>query len=134
MTMFFNRDTQAHDFSADSAYRAYLISRNQAPIVYHSGDMQWKRFCVAIRRMRNDVRRFSQRSIWRSLPTRCVGRGMSWLGSACAMRRSRHCRIAGMRHDGPLVITAGAGLANCNRPCSLSSRGALYAGTWSETS
>ncbi len=57
MTMFFNRDIQAHDFSADSAYRAYLISRNQAPIVHHSGDMQWKRFCVAVRRVRNDVRR-----------------------------------------------------------------------------
>ena len=58
MTMFFNRDTQAHDFSADSAYRSYLISRNQAPIVYHSGDMQWKRFCVGLRRVRNDIRGF----------------------------------------------------------------------------
>lgn len=58
MTMFFNRDMQAHDFSADSAYRSYLISRNQPPIVYHSGDIQWKRFCVGIRRVRNDVRRF----------------------------------------------------------------------------
>jgi hypothetical protein len=56
--MFFNRDTQAHDFSADSAYRSYLISRNQAPIVYHSGDMQWKRFCVGLRRVRKNVRSF----------------------------------------------------------------------------
>ena len=56
MTMFFNRDTQAHDFSADSAYRSYLTSRNQAPIIHHSGDMQWKRFCVAMRRVRNDIR------------------------------------------------------------------------------
>lgn len=58
MTIFFNRDMQAHDFSADSAYRSYLISRNQAPIVYHSGDVQWKRFCVALRRVRNDIRGF----------------------------------------------------------------------------
>jgi len=58
MTMFFNRDTQAHDFSADSAYRSYLISRNQAPIVYHSGDVQWKRICVGLRRVRNDIRSF----------------------------------------------------------------------------
>jgi hypothetical protein len=58
MTMFFTRDAQAHDFSADSAYRSYLISRNQAPIVHHSGDMQWKRFRVGLRRMRNDIRSF----------------------------------------------------------------------------
>lgn len=58
MTMFFTRDTQAQDFSADDAYRSYLISRNQAPIVHHSGDMQWKRFCVALRRARNDIRGF----------------------------------------------------------------------------
>jgi hypothetical protein len=56
MVMFFNRDTQAHDFAADSAYRSYLISRNQAPIVHHSGDMQWKRVCVALRRVRNDIK------------------------------------------------------------------------------
>jgi len=58
MTMFFTRDAQAHDFASDSAYRSYLISRNQAPIVHHSGDMQWKRFRVGLRRMRNDIRSF----------------------------------------------------------------------------
>jgi hypothetical protein len=58
MTMFFNRDMQAHDLSADSAYRSWLISRNHPPIVHHSGDVQWKRFCVAIRRVRNDIRSF----------------------------------------------------------------------------
>ncbi len=58
MTMFFNRDMQAHDLSADSAYRAYLISRNDAPIVHHAGDIQWKRVCVGIRRLRRDVRSF----------------------------------------------------------------------------
>jgi hypothetical protein len=56
MTMFYNRDTQAHDFSADSAYRAWLISRNDTPIVHHSDDIQWKRLCVAIRQLRNHVR------------------------------------------------------------------------------
>lgn len=50
MTVFFNRDTQAHDFSADSAYRAWLISRNDAPIVHHSSGIQWKRLRVSIRR------------------------------------------------------------------------------------
>ncbi|WP_441240927.1 hypothetical protein [Tardiphaga sp. 768_D3_N2_1] len=58
MTMFYNRDTQLHDFSADSAYRSYLISRNQPPIVYHSSDIQWKRFCVAARLTRNHIKGF----------------------------------------------------------------------------
>lgn len=58
MTMFYNRDTQLHDLSADSAYRSYLISRNQPPIIYHSGDMQWKRLCVAFRLTRNHVKGF----------------------------------------------------------------------------
>ncbi|WP_197738362.1 hypothetical protein [Tardiphaga sp. P9-11] len=58
MTMFYNRDTQLHDFSADSAYRSYLISRNQPPIVHHSGDIQWKRLCVAARLTRNHIKGF----------------------------------------------------------------------------
>jgi hypothetical protein len=58
MTMFYNRDTQLHDLSADSAYRSYLISRNQSPIVYHSSDIQWKRFCVAVRLTRNHIKGF----------------------------------------------------------------------------
>jgi hypothetical protein len=56
MTMFFNRDTQAHDFSADNAYRAWLISRHDAPIVHHSGDIQWKRFRVSTRQIWKHVR------------------------------------------------------------------------------
>lgn len=56
MTMFFNRDTQAHDFSADSAYRAWLISRNDAPIVHHSGHIQWRRLRVCIRQIWKHIR------------------------------------------------------------------------------
>ena len=46
MTMFYNRDTQLHDLSADSAYRSYLISRNQSPIVYHSSDRALEPFSI----------------------------------------------------------------------------------------
>jgi hypothetical protein len=56
MTMFYTRDSQLHDFNADDAYRAWLISRNEPPIIYHSGDMQWKRLCVAARLMRNHIK------------------------------------------------------------------------------
>jgi hypothetical protein len=38
------------DLAGDDAYRAWLISRNQPPIVYHSGEMQWKRLRVLARR------------------------------------------------------------------------------------
>jgi hypothetical protein len=58
MTMFHTRDHQLHDLSADSAYRSYLISRNQPPIVYHSGDIRWKRLCVAARLTRNHIKGF----------------------------------------------------------------------------
>jgi hypothetical protein len=54
--MFYSRDHQLHDFSGDNAYRSWLISRNQAPIVHHSGDMQWKRLLVATRHARNHVK------------------------------------------------------------------------------
>lgn len=39
------------DLAADDAYRSWLISRNQPPIVYHSGEMQWKRLRVLARRV-----------------------------------------------------------------------------------
>lgn len=39
------------DLAGDDAYRAWLISRNQPPIVYHSGEMQWKRLRVLARRV-----------------------------------------------------------------------------------
>jgi hypothetical protein len=39
------------DLTADDAYRSWLISRNQPPIVYHSGTMQWKRLRVVARQI-----------------------------------------------------------------------------------
>lgn len=45
-------DAHKHDFrdlTADHAYRSWLISRNQAPVVHHSGDTQWKRLRVLVR-------------------------------------------------------------------------------------
>jgi len=39
------------DLAVDDAYRSWLISRNQPPIVYHSGEMQWKRLRVLARRV-----------------------------------------------------------------------------------
>jgi hypothetical protein len=39
------------DLAGDDAYRAWLISRNQPPIVHHSGEMQWKRLRVLARRV-----------------------------------------------------------------------------------
>jgi hypothetical protein len=39
------------DLAADDAYRSWLISRNQPPIVYHSGEMQWRRLRVLARRV-----------------------------------------------------------------------------------
>lgn len=56
--MFYSRDHQLHDLSGDDAYRSWLISRNQAPIVHHSGDMHWKRLLVAARHAVNHVRGF----------------------------------------------------------------------------
>jgi hypothetical protein len=37
------------------AYRAYLISRNPPPIVYHSGEMHLKRLRVLARKVRTHV-------------------------------------------------------------------------------
>ena len=54
--MFYSRDNRFHDFAGDDAYRAWLISRNQAPIIHHSGDMHWKRLLVAARHAVNHVR------------------------------------------------------------------------------
>ena len=56
--MYYSRDNQLHDFSGDDAYRSWLISRNQPPIIYHSGEMHWKRLQVRLRRAANHVRTF----------------------------------------------------------------------------
>lgn len=42
----------------DDDYRAYLITRNQEPIVYHSQDMQFKRLQVYARSALNRIDRF----------------------------------------------------------------------------
>jgi hypothetical protein len=39
----------------EDAYRSYLISRKQSPIVYHSGEMHLKRLRVLARRVRSRV-------------------------------------------------------------------------------
>ena len=42
----------------DDDYRAYLITRNQEPIVYHSHDVQFKRLQVHVRSALNCIDRF----------------------------------------------------------------------------
>ncbi len=54
--MFYSRENGLHDVTGDDAYRSWLISRNQSPIVYHSGDMHWKRLLVQLRRAAAHVR------------------------------------------------------------------------------
>lgn len=56
MTMLYSRDREYHDLTGDDAYRSWLISRNQAPIVHHSGDMHLKRLLVLARSAANHVR------------------------------------------------------------------------------
>jgi hypothetical protein len=46
------------DLTSDDAYRSWLISRNQAPIVYRSGEMHWKRLRVLARLGRNHIKGF----------------------------------------------------------------------------
>jgi hypothetical protein len=58
MTMFQTRDSQLEDFHAIDAYRAWLISRDQAPMVSYAGDRPWKRLRGAARRLGNHVLRF----------------------------------------------------------------------------
>lgn len=43
------------NFYAEDDYRAYLISRNPPPIVYHSATIHWKRLRVHTRRAVNLV-------------------------------------------------------------------------------
>ena len=44
---------EPRDLVHDDAYRLYLISRAEPPIVHHSAAMQWKRMCVLARRVRS---------------------------------------------------------------------------------
>jgi hypothetical protein len=47
--MFYSREDEIYDVAGTDAYRAWLISRNAPPIIYHSGDVHWKRLRVAAR-------------------------------------------------------------------------------------
>ncbi|CAN5539498.1 hypothetical protein BH11PSE4_BH11PSE4_31480 [soil metagenome] len=49
---------KVRDLTSDDAYRSWLISRNQGPIVHHSGEMHWKRLRVLARVTRNRIKRF----------------------------------------------------------------------------
>ena len=83
--MLYSRDNQFHDITGDDAYRAFLISRNQPPIVHHSGDMPWKRLAVSARRAGRYVR-----AAFATLHMALV---------ADKMRRARHLlALHGIRH------------------------------------
>jgi len=56
--MFHTREENFQNLAGDDAYRSWLISRSQPPIVYHSGDMHWKRLRVLARRTGNHIRGF----------------------------------------------------------------------------
>ncbi|MDB5618319.1 hypothetical protein [Tardiphaga sp.] len=56
--MFFSRENELHDLAGDDAYRSWLISRNQAPIVHHSGEMHWKRLQILARHAVRHVKGF----------------------------------------------------------------------------
>lgn len=88
MTMFHTRNHQCDDFAADDAYRAWLISRNQQPILYHSGDVQWKRLCVAIRHMRDHIKS-AFAAIHMALVADKMRRVRQELGRASAARKMR---------------------------------------------
>jgi hypothetical protein len=53
MTMLHSHQDRVRDRIGGDAYRSYLISRNQPPIVYHSGEMHLKRLRVLARKVRN---------------------------------------------------------------------------------
>jgi hypothetical protein len=95
MTMFYTRDSQLHDLSADDAYRSYLISRNQQPIVYHSGDVHWKRLCVAARLTRNHIRGF-----FAAIRVALVADKMRRVQRELALRGIRYNQAPSTRADG----------------------------------
>jgi hypothetical protein len=51
--MLHSHQDRIRDRIGGDAYRAYLISRNQPPIVYHSAEMHLKRLRVLARKVRN---------------------------------------------------------------------------------
>jgi hypothetical protein len=58
MTYVSHHADKFRDLTSDDAYRSWLISRNQGPIVHHSGAMHWKRLLVLARLTRNHIRSF----------------------------------------------------------------------------
>ncbi len=58
MTYLHSSSDRFPDLAGGDDYRAWLISRKPAPIVHHSGTMQWKRLRVLARLTRNHVKGF----------------------------------------------------------------------------
>ena len=56
MTYVSHHSDKFRDLTGDDAYRSWLISRNPAPIVHHSGAMQWKRMRVLARLTYDHIR------------------------------------------------------------------------------
>ncbi|HEV7411444.1 MAG TPA: hypothetical protein VGO01_23410 [Bradyrhizobium sp.] len=56
MSVLFSGVDKTHAPRGEDAYRAWLISRQQAPIVYHSGAMHLKRLRVLARKIGSRVR------------------------------------------------------------------------------
>ena len=58
MTYVSHNADKFRDLTNDNAYRSWLISRNQGPIVFHSVEIHWKRLRVLTRLARNHVKGF----------------------------------------------------------------------------
>ncbi|UZE46978.1 hypothetical protein ONR75_18390 [Rhodopseudomonas sp. P2A-2r] len=56
MTYVSHHSDKFRDLTGDDAYRSWLISREQAPIVHHSGAMHWKRLRVLARLTFNHIK------------------------------------------------------------------------------
>lgn len=91
--MFFTRDNQLHDLSADDAYRTWLISRHAPPV--RGGGIRWKRLAVAARLVRNHVRSF-----FASMRVAYVANEMRRVQQELARREARYPRRA-ERRRGP---------------------------------
>lgn len=93
MTYVSHNADKLRDLTHDDAYRSWLISRNQGPIVFHSGEMHWKRLRVLARLTRNHVK-----GVFAAIRVALV---------ADKMRRAqRELALRGVRHDAPLKATA----------------------------
>ena len=56
MSVLFSGVDKTHAPRDEDAYRAWLISRQQSPIVHHSGAMHLKRLRVLARKINNHIR------------------------------------------------------------------------------